>query len=446
MNNTKAREYNFDGLAGPAHNYAGLSRGNIASMESKSQISRPRQAALEGLEKMKFLMDRGFKQAVLPPHERPDIRFLKELGFTGDNEKIIRSAKKFSPALLAACYSASSMWAANSAVISPRADTGDHKTHLTPANLQFYLHRSLEAKQTGAVLKRIFSDPDYFTHHPPLPSVPALSDEGAANHNRLCCSYGSEGVEVFVYGRDGFSSERKTKIFYPRQTQEASKITAFRHKLNPQKTVLAEQNPLAVDQGAFHNDVVCAVDQNLIFYHELAFADTERVIKEIEEKLRPAPLIKIPVRAQDISLSEAVASYLFNSQLLPIGENEWMLLAPKECESAPSVKNYIKSLTQNSVIREACFIPIRQSMQNGGGPACLRLRAVLTEEEAQAVHKGVLLDQKLYERIKAWIKKHYREQLAPDDLLDPLLIEESRRALDELSQLLELKNIYPFQN
>lgn len=442
----KTWEYNFDGLIGPTHNYAGLSFGNRASMKNKAQTSHPRAAALEGLEKMKFLMDRGFKQAILPPQERPDLNFLKELGFTGQKENLLQSVWKFSPSLLAACYSASSMWTANSAVVSPSADTKDNKVHFTPANLQSHLHRSLEVKQTSAILKKLFPDPDYFIHHPPLPSLPALSDEGAANHNRFCFNYDSTGVEVFVYGRSGASPTGNTNIFYPRQSKEASEIIALRHKLNPKKTVLAKQNPKTIDAGVFHNDVICTGDQNLCFYHELAFVNTKAVLKEIEEKLYPTPLIKIPVQTQDVSLNESVSSYLFNSQLLPIGKNQWMLLAPEECNHISSVRDYIKSLTQENVIKEVHFIPIRQSMQNGGGPACLRLRITLTEAEAQAVHGGVLLNQRLYEQLKSWIKKHYREQLKSKDLLDPLLIEESRNALDELSQLLQLKNIYPFQN
>ena len=439
-------EYNFDGLIGPTHNYAGLASGNIASMKNKSQTSSPKEAALEGLEKMKFLMDRGFKQAVLPPHERPNLQFLKELGFTGNQEILLQSAWKFSHALLAACYSASSMWTANSAVVSPSADTQDNKVHFTPANLQSHIHRSLESEQTSHILKKIFSDPHYFVHHPPLPCLPALSDEGAANHNRLCPNYNSAGVEVFVYGCRGFDSFQDTKKIHARQTREAAEIIALRHQLKPQKTIMALQNPNAIDVGVFHNDVICVADQNLIFYHELAFTNTKEVLKEIEEKLRPTPLLRIPVQNQEVSLNESVASYLFNSQLLPIGENLWMLLAPIECDTIPTVKNYLKSLTQNSAIQEVHFIPIRQSMQNGGGPACLRLRVTLTKDEASSIHKGVCLNQKLYEQLKVWIKKHYRNQIEPEDLLDPLLIKESHHALDELSHILQLKNIYPFQH
>ena len=444
MISLKVWEYNFDGLVGPTHNYAGLSTGNKASMKNKRETSHPKAAALEGLEKMKFLMDRGFKQAILPPHERPNLSFLKKLGLTGPAETLLESAKKLSPALLSACYSASSMWTANSAVVSPGADTTDGKVHFTPSNLHSYLHRSLETEQTSFILKKIFSDPRHFVHHPPLPSLPAFADEGAANHNRLCSHYSAPGVEVFVYGRKGFSPVRETQIFHPRQTREASELTALRHNLYPEKTVLVQQNPKAIDAGVFHNDVICTADRNLIFYHEMSFVDTERTLKEIEQKLRPVPLLKIPVRAKDISLNEAVSSYLFNSQLLPTEQDKWILLAPAECEALPAVRQYLQSLPDH-LIQEVCFIPIRQSMRNGGGPACLRLRVVLTEEEAASVHPGVLLNQKLYEKLKAWIEKHYRDRLEPKNLLDPGLITESHRALDELSHILQLKNIYSFQ-
>ena len=441
--NVKAWEYNFDGLIGPTHNYAGLAIGNKSSMKNKNQISHPQTAALEGLEKMKLLMDKGFKQAVLPPHERPDLNFLKKMGFTGSVDTLLKSAWKLSPALLSACYSASSMWTANSAVVSPSADTQDRKVHFTPANLHSSLHRSLESEQTSHILKKIFSDQRYFTHHPPLPSSPVFSDEGAANHNRLCSTYSSQGVEIFVYGRSGFSSEQKTKIFHSRQTREASEMIVFHHKLLPEKTIMVQQNPEAIDTGVFHNDVICTMDKNLIFYHEMSFIDTEKILQEIEQKLNPVPLLKILVQTKDIPLNEAVSSYLFNSQLLPIAENKWMLLSPEECKTIPTVRDYLFSL--KDIIQEVCFVPIRQSMQNGGGPACLRLRVVLTEEEASSIHPGVILNQELYKKLKTWIQKHYREKLTPEDLLDPLLVKETQSALDELSGILQLKNIYFFQ-
>ena len=442
-----AYEYNFDGLIGPTHNYAGLSYGNKASIKHKHQVSYPRKAALEGLKKMKFLMDKGFKQGLFPPHERPDFAFLKNLGFKGPTNKILKEVYEFSPTYLALCYSASAMWTANSATFSPSADTTDGKAHFTPANLLSFPHRALETPQTSCILKKIFSDPRYFKHHPPLPSIPTFSDEGAANHNRLSPSHNKEGVEVFVYGRTGFDhfNQSQSKKFHPRQSQEASQIIAFRHKLKPQKTVMAQQNPLAIDAGVFHNDVICVADQNLIFYHEKAFANKKAVLTEIRQKLLPTPLREIKVKSQELSLKDAVSSYLFNSQLLPMGQDKWALLAPLECQQNSRVWEYIKFLNQSSVIQSAYFMPVRQSMQNGGGPACLRLRVVLNREEAKALHKEVILTPVLYKKLKAWVKKHYRDCLTPKDLLDPLLVEEVRTALDELTKLLNLGSIYPFQ-
>ena len=440
----KIYEYNFDGLIGPTHNYSGLSYGNKASIKHKHQVSHPRQAGLEGLEKMKYLLDQGFKQGLFPPHERPDLSWLRQLGFKGKTSALLQSAYKVSPDFLSICYSASSMWAANSAWFSHSADTQDGKAHWTPANLLSFPHRALEARQTTRLLKKIFADPRYFTHHPPLPALPAFSDEGSANHCRFTGSYGQLGVNLFVYGRRGFN-DIVSKRFYPRQSLWACQMIAFRHKLKGSKTVMAQQNPKAVDAGVFHNDVICVADQNLIFYHEQAFTNTKAVLTTLKKKLFPVQLKEIKVSARNLSLKEVVSSYLFNSQLLPLEPGKWLLLAPLECQQNPCVYDYIQSLNQSSFITSSHFVPIRQSMQNGGGPACLRLKVVLTKEQARSLHKEVILTPSLYKKLKAWINKHYRDRLSPKDLLDPLLVQEAQTALDELSSILNLGSIYPFQ-
>ncbi|MFI5381031.1 MAG: N-succinylarginine dihydrolase, partial [Tepidisphaerales bacterium] len=161
-------EVNFDGIVGPTHNYAGLAWGNLASQEHGGSVSNPRAAALEGLAKMKLLADLGLKQAVLPPQERPDLEALRRLGFSGSDGQILERVHTADPILLAACSSASSMWAANAATVSPSADTADQRVHFTPANLVSQLHRSLEAQPTSIILKRIFQDDGCFVHHPPL--------------------------------------------------------------------------------------------------------------------------------------------------------------------------------------------------------------------------------------------------------------------------------------
>jgi len=181
----KAFEVNFDGLVGPTHNYSGLSYGTVASIGNQAAESNPLEAVLQGLQKMKTLSDMGLKQALLPPQERPDIATLRRLGFSGSEKEVLENAGKSSSAVLSAISSASCMWTANAATVSPSADTSDGKVHFTPANLISKFHRSIEPPTTSAGLRAIFKDPRYFVHHDPLPASPQFGDEGAANHTRL---------------------------------------------------------------------------------------------------------------------------------------------------------------------------------------------------------------------------------------------------------------------
>ena len=182
----KAFEVNFDGLVGLTHHYAGLSYGNVASTSNKNSVANPKQAAKQGLQKMKTLADLGFKQAVLPPQERPHVGVLRQLGFSGSDSQVIAQAAKQAPALLSAVSSASSMWTANAATVSPSADTADRRVHFTVANLNNKFHRAIEAETTSRTLHAIFNNPAHFAHHEALPQQSLMGDEGAANHNRLC--------------------------------------------------------------------------------------------------------------------------------------------------------------------------------------------------------------------------------------------------------------------
>ena len=167
-------------------------------------LSNPKEGALQGLAKMKSLMDAGYAQGVLPPQQRPDIGALRDLGFSGSNSNVLARAAKEAPQLLRAVCSASSMWTANAGTITPSVDAPDGRVHFTPANLQSSFHRYLEPQTTGRVLQAIFRDEQHFAHHPVLPATPAFSDEGAANHTRLGGEYGDPGVHLFVYGRQAF--------------------------------------------------------------------------------------------------------------------------------------------------------------------------------------------------------------------------------------------------
>ena len=441
-----AVEANFDGLVGPTHNYAGLSWGNVASKSNIRSVSNPKEAALQGLAKMKRLADRGFVQGVLPPHERPHIPTLRALGFTGSDRDVLSAAAKQSPSILAAASSASTMWTANAATVSPSADTSDHRVHFTPANLSAKFHRSIEHVVTGRALKSIFADDAWFAHHPALPSVSQFGDEGAANHTRLCGGYGEPGVELFVYGQIAFNEQAPAPKLYPaRQTLEASQAIARLHGLKDSHVVFAQQNPEAIDAGVFHNDVIAVGNGNALFYHELAFLDEETVLADIRSRLTGAELEAVRVTSEQVPLEDAVASYLFNSQLLNTPDG-MMLAVPGECREIASVSRYLDELVNDSgPITSVEVFDVKQSMRNGGGPACLRLRVVLNDDELKAMHHGVLLTDSLYERLTTWVEAHYREELSQEDLGDPMLLDEVRKALDELTGILGLGSIYDFQ-
>ncbi len=440
-------EANFDGLVGPTHNYAGLSYGNVASQSNAQDASSPKQAARQGLQKMKALADLGLVQGVLAPQERPDINTLRRLGFTGSDAQVLEKAFREDPVLLAACCSASSMWTANAATVSPSADTQDGRIHFTPANLTNKFHRSIEHEVTGRILGQVFADERYFCHHQALPANEYFGDEGAANHTRLCADYGRSGVELFVYGRSAFDLSQPAPRRYPaRQTLEASRAVARLHGLNDDTAIFILQNPDVIDQGVFHNDVIAVGNQNVLFYHQEAFLDTAAALDEIRRKLPDTELHFIEVPTTEVPVLDAVKSYLFNTQIVTLRPGHMAIIAPSECAETPSVKAYLdKLLTLNTPIREVHFMDVKQSMRNGGGPACLRLRVAMNEAEHAATNPACLMNEALFGRLNQWVDRHYRDRLSLNDLRDPALLLESRAALDELTQILQLGSVYPFQ-
>ncbi len=442
-----AIEANFDGLVGPTHNYSGLAPGNLAATAHAMQASNPRAAALQGLAKMKALADRGYAQGVLPPHERPDVYALRRLGFDGDDAQVIADAGGRAPHLLSACSSSAAMWVANAATVSPAADTADGRVHFTPANLASSFHRTLEAPTTARILATIFPGHDHFFHHPALPLAPQLGDEGAANHVRLCGEHGVAGVELFVYGRDPFDPASRAPARYPaRQTRAASEAIARLHGLSPARSVFAQQHPDAIDAGVFHNDVIAVGTRNVLFFHEQAFLERDATLDLLRAALAPVPVHAIMVPSRQVSLADAVSTYLFNSQLLDRGDGRMVLVAPQECMAHPRVSDYLSQLlAQGGPIAEVLSFDLRQSMHNGGGPACLRLRVVLDATARAAVLPTVWLDDALHQALVSWVEQHYRDALLPADLADPRLLDECRTALDRLTQLLHLGSLYRFQ-
>lgn len=438
-----AFEVNFDGLVGPTHNYAGLSFGNVASQKHALSVSDPKSAALQGLAKAKFLAGLGLFQGVLPPQPRPDLRALRRLGFTGGDVQLIEKVHRADPRLLAAVYSASSMWAANAATVSPGADTDDGRVHFTPANLVTQFHRSLEPPATAAVLKAIFADDTAFAHHEPLPAAPYLGDEGAANHTRLCSSHGQQGMEIFVYGRSD-SSDQPGR--YPaRQTLAACIAIARLHRLDPSAMIFLRQSPAAIDAGAFHNDVVAVGNENLMLYHAGAYERSSEEMGRIR-RVFDGQLHLIEISDDRLSLKDAIETYLFNSQLVTLPDGGMSLIAPVECRERANVANCIDELiAADNPIRSVHYLDVRQSMHNGGGPACLRLRVVLTESQLAAVHPGVMLTDSLYASLAQCVTRRYRQSIKPEDLADPKLLVESHDALDELTRILGLGSVYDFQ-
>lgn len=440
----KAVEVNFDGLVGPTHNYSGLAPGNLASARNRDQVSNPRAAALQGLAKMKRLHDLGLTQGVLPPQPRPEPELLRQLGFAGSDAQVLACAAHEAPWLLSACCSASAMWAANAATVSPAADTGDGRVHFTPANLVSQLHRSIEADMTGTILRAIFHHPEFFCVHSPLPATATLGDEGGANHNRLCTAYSDPGVALFVYGRS--RQQSGPHRFPARQTLEASEAVARQHGLDPAQVIYAQQQPDAIDAGVFHNDVIAVANRNLLFCHESAFVNQPQVLVQLDHALN-GELNLIQVSEQDVTLQAAVQSYLFNSQLLTLSGGHTLLLVPQECRENEQVWQYLQALLKaHRGIDAVEVIDLRQSMRNGGGPACLRLRVVLEPAALAACHQGVLFSDQLYAQLTGWVERHYRDRLAPSELADPALLDESRAALDELTRILQLGSLYSFQH
>lgn len=446
----KFYEVNFDGLVGPTHNYAGLSLGNVASSSHKNQISYPKKAALQGLNKMKALMDLGFKQAVLPPQERPHIATLKQLGFYGTPSEILNQVQKSQPELLSQLSSASSMWTANASTVAPSPDTLDNKVHLTPANLYNKMHRSIEHTQTHRVFQKIFYDQNHFVLHHALPSREEFGDEGAANHTRLCKNFSDKGLHIFVYGKSIFNTQlSKPQIFPARQTLEACQALIRLHKIPQNQAVCIQQNPKMIDAGVFHNDVISVGTRNTFFYYDQAFTNTKEAIQKISDlyfALAQESLETIAVKSSEIPVEAVVQSYLFNTQLLDCGDHK-IVIAPQECEMNPLIHNYLNTLVADSKnsISKVLYFDLRESMQNGGGPACLRQRIVLSENEFKSIHHGVILTEQLYESLKLWIEKNYPDQIHPHDLADPSLLQRANTALDELTRILELGSIYDFQ-
>lgn len=412
-------EINFDGIIGPSHNYAGLSLGNIASSSNAGAASQPRAAALQGVEKMRANLRLGLAQGFFMPLDRPNNAWLAGLAADMANAE---------PHIRAAAFSASAMWAANAATVSPAPDTADGRCHLSAANLLTMAHRSHEWHGTLAQLKIAFADPRHFAVHPAVP--PPYGDEGAANFMRLCPSHGEAGIEIFVYGKAGGP-------FPARQHIESSKAIARAHQLDPARTLFVQQSEIAIAAGAFHNDVVAVANERVLFTHEQAFEYPEETYAQIRTLMPDAEIVVVP--ANRVSLADAIQSYLFNAQLVTLPDSGMALILPSEAQANANVWGWLSEMVAgNGPIRELVPVDVRQSMANGGGPACLRLRVVA---DPASVDARFIADETKLDRIAAVISEYWPESISPEQLGDPALVTQvqtARAALLEACGLQEL--------
>jgi succinylarginine dihydrolase len=401
------REINFDGLIGPSHNYAGLSLGNVASQSNEGRTSSPRQAALQGLSKMRRLLDRGLVQGFLPPLKRPAAHALRPLGFEGSDEEVLKRALEEDEELFRKACAASSMWTANAATVIAAPDSGDGRTHLVTANLSSMLHRSFEAEETYGSLRRVFAG-EAFVVHPPLPHGRHFSDEGAANHMRMAASHGERGINILVHGQE------RGGRFPERQARRASEAAARLGGVSGQ-AVYVRQSEAAIQAGAFHNDVVSVANETLLLAHPEAFDDKGVLFDAIRDRVPGATLLE----SEDISLQEAVRSYLFNSQLVSLPDGGMALVLPAEAEASPSVWREVERWLACGAVREAMVVDVRESMRNGGGPACLRLRVPVSETAMGGIDPRFILTPRRWDELSRLVERAWPEAVSPADLVDP---------------------------
>lgn len=409
------REINFDGIVGPSHNYAGLSPGNLAATRNAGAVAHPRAAALQGIAKMRANLALGLPQGILLPHPRPDHRWLAALA-----TDYFRAA----PHLQARALSASAMWAANAATVSPAADTADGRCHLTVANLMTMPHRSHEWPATLAQLRLAFAA-DAFAVHGPVPAP--FGDEGAANHMRLCAAHDAPGIEIFVYGEPGGP-------FPARQHREASEAIARAHGLDPARTLFVAQSAAAIAAGAFHNDVVAVANERTLFAHEHAFADPEDLYARLRALMPEVEIVEVP--ADRVSLADAIGSYLFNAQLVSPPSGGQTLIVPGEARDNPRVWAWLHDhIAGNGPIRAVEVVDVRESMANGGGPACLRLRVAA---DPATVDPRFMVDAAKLDRIAELVSVTWPEEIAIGAIADPALIARITAARRALLDLLDL--------
>lgn len=425
MENHQIKEVIFIGLSGITHHYGGLSPDNVASDSNRGRESNPRIAALQVLALVRHLRSLGVTVGILPPQLRPHLPALQATGLSIETASLEELEK---------VSSSSFMWAANAATVTPKCDSEDTKLHLTTANLYTNPHRRIEAQATHHVLSQIFQHVPDTIIHPPLEYFQGFLDEGAANHMRLSPSHDALGLNVFVYGK--------------RQNLAASQAVAKAHHIPPEQRLFFQQNPEVINKGVFHNDVIAVSNKNLLLVHVQAYANGMSDIAKIEAKyavLHPQNHLQlIVINDDDLSVEEAVHSYFFNSQIVSKKNGKMAVIAPQELQNlyngkAAKLMDKICMSSENS-IDEIQYLDLRQSMRNGGGPACLRLRVPLVQSQITALveNTGVIADEKMLSVLEKLVEKYYPETLTPDGLRNPELYQKNQEFITSLAGLMRI--------
>ena len=424
-------EIQIDRIVGPTHHFGGLGVGNIASKTNAGEVSNPAAAALQGLDKMRMVAQLGVPQLILPPQTRPASGMLQSLGF---RDPQWRTLLDDNPELFSAAMSSSAMWNANAATVTPAIDNQSNQLTMTIANLNASLHRSIEPCNTELELAKALGCASQIM--PPLAMGSALRDEGAANHMRLGTGENTPGINVFVYG-DGDSSPTQ---FWPRQSRAACEAIARRHQLSTENTFFLKQHPQAIDAGAFHNDVVAMSHHNLWVHHELAYWKAGETLQQIEERYRElndVELNRIEIPDEDLSIADAVSTYLFNSQIVsPPDSRRPVVLCPSDVREHDGAKKIVRDLCQRGIFREACYVALNQSMSGGGGPACLRLRIPVTTRTLNSVPKLNQWTEEIDQQLRNAIERHYPTEITLEKLTDPSILSQAENAASAIQGIL----------
>ena len=353
---------------------------------------------------MRFVHSLGLAQVILPPPLRPNMALLERFGVSLDEAALEEAGP-----VIRSAYSASTMWSANAATVSPAPDTADGVLHLTIANLG---QQPAPLSGSGRAICPVSHHFGAVARvHEALPAATPFTDEGAANHMRLSPAHGAAGVEIFIYGRDD-DAVSMPKRFPARQTRRASAAIAALHRLPEERLVLAQQHPAAIDAGVFHNDVIAMSNGAVMIYHELTFLDEDSVLEELKRKAA-FPLTLIRLGNDVLPIGDAVASYFFNSQLLTLPGGGMVVVAPSESRDNEAARIAFDRLVQaeDNPIEAVHYLDVRESMQNGGGPACLRLRVVMPEADVARIPEPYRFSEARFTALSAFIAMHTPKRL-----------------------------------